>query len=119
VYSIKDWPPVANPPEEWRKPNPSRTHELVRRVRGFFHKRNEVLRPWVEDFTVRHRGVAEEESLPEVEWADWDASGRLVMVRNGQLLTRGVTRAAKEEVLADFNAMRPEELAPTPEALHW
>lgn len=58
--------------------------------------------------------------LPGVTWADWDSWERLVLVRDGCLIAaRLAGMRLEEQVLYDFNPLRPEEVATPDWARRW
>ena len=60
------------------------------------------------------------ETLEGVQWADWDASGRLlVATSDGRLLVRGDTPASAASWEVDLSADEPDPQAPPDEARRW
>jgi hypothetical protein len=110
----------ADPPETWSRPQPGGSSRLVRRMRGFFREEGGVKRTYDEAFALRDREGLEL-SLPEVEWADWDCQGRLVLAKAGTIVIATVAENGTlgERVLADFNFARPTRVASPPSARTW
>jgi hypothetical protein len=104
---------TADPPETWSRQQPGGPLQLVRRVRGHFRLRGGVNRTYDETFSVRGHDRTTELPLPEVEWADWDSQGRLVLARAGQILAATIAEGdgVSERVLADFNSATPSRAA--------
>jgi hypothetical protein len=78
---------LADPPETWSRQQPGGSWRAVRRMRGFFRYRGVFNKTYDETFSLRSQDRTVEVPLPEVEWADWDQRGRLVLARRGQIVT--------------------------------
>ena len=110
----------ADPPQTWSRQQPGGSSRIVRRVRGFFRQDRGVIRTYDEAFALRSpEGI--DLPLPDVEWADWDSQGRLVLAKAGKIVAAMVTAdgSLNERVLADFNAARPARITSPPSARTW
>ena len=74
-----------------------------------------------EAYTIINTKRETRTDLREVYWADWDQQGRFVFARDGKLFTGrySETGSHQYEILADFNASRPESIKTPDWAAIW
>jgi len=102
--------------EIWEKPHPDLDLKLCRQVEDIDFDRYGG--PYGDTYWLETGDDLT--PLPRVAWADWDTPERLVFVRAGVLLQGTWTgKRLKEEVLFDFNPLRPAEVSPPPWAQRW
>jgi hypothetical protein len=73
---------------------------------------------YVVDYTLWNEAERREQSLGRATWADWDQQGRLVLARDGRLLSCAVETGVCEPI-ADFSGRTPNPQPPPDGALEW
>ena|SRR5215471_8492874 len=101
-------------PETWRRHHPRRQRSLLLTERGWDARAYGG--PHLVEYAVETTDGAVQ-ALPGATWADWDHSGRMVLVKDGQLVLWEGPDALR--VLADFNAQEPQPTAAPAWALEW
>jgi hypothetical protein len=102
--------------ELWERPQPGSDTVLVRRILPLPF--NAAGGPYVETFALRP-GSRTEISL-KASWADWDQSGRLVLVRGARLYEAALSGTEVEEtLLADLTRAPKKDVEVPAWALGW
>ena len=100
-------------PEAREKPDPHGAHALVMRwaIAGYDD---------VTHFSAKDLSTGVEQPLDGVTWADWDQSGRLVMVADGKLFAGEIgPHGVDRRELADFNRNKFEAIEAPDWAKQW
>jgi len=112
------WGWDVNPPEQWRKLHPKRENfELDMSITGIGGQ--DVSWYQIEYRVLERNNVAFDIGL--ADWADWDHRGHLVFAKSGRLFRKSLARSAAESPveIADFNALKFEEVAAPLKAQRW
>jgi hypothetical protein len=111
----------ADPPESWRRSQPTGAWQVVRRLHGVFHQHGGVTRTYIESFAVRSPDGKREIPLESAEWEDWDRRGRLLLARGGSIIAAKLDPDGQitERVLADLNSAAPGAIVAPEAAQHW
>jgi hypothetical protein len=107
----------ADPPELWRRSQPTGAWQVVRRIR----QHGGVTRTYIESFAVRSPDGKREIPLERVEWADWDLRGRLLLARGGSIIAAKLDPDGHitERTLSDFNSAAPAAVVAPDAARQW
>lgn len=115
--------PKRDPAEAWLRPHPYNRpwHAVRRRHKLPPNRRGSDNQIYDETFALRSADGRVETPLPDVEWADWDQRGRLILARAGTLVALNIEPAGTptENVLADFNSAVPTPLVAPEWATRW
>jgi hypothetical protein len=116
-WSPQGW--IAEQPEVWEKTHPTsplvlrqELHGVARRNQSWYDLRYVVIRSESHDVLL---------SLGPLDWAEWDINGDLLYAQKGCLYR---AKACDQEIanpvlLADFNSLTFEAIAPPEEARRW
>jgi hypothetical protein len=104
-----------------RKPRPGSGDSVVLTARGYYGAFRSKLPD--DDFDYQYEVVAGSSTseLPDVQWADWDPGGRLlVATTDGRLQIRtGAPHDLSVEWEYDLAPLEPDPQPPPAEASHW